>query len=86
LPHPPPLPHPPTHPTPQRFNWLVKKYAPKSVVPGVLGVTDIAGLIAGASEGAGLGNAFLSHIGATDGIYHMLVRPPAPARAAPRSD
>jgi ribosome-binding ATPase YchF (GTP1/OBG family) len=32
-----------------------------------LNVTDIAGLVKGASEGAGLGNAFLSHIQAVDG-------------------
>ncbi|KAL3919825.1 MAG: hypothetical protein SGILL_003557, partial [Bacillariaceae sp.] len=32
----------------------------------------IAGLIRGASEGAGLGNAFLSHIAAVDGIYHLV--------------
>jgi ribosome-binding ATPase YchF (GTP1/OBG family) len=35
-------------------------------------VTDIAGLIKGASEGAGLGNAFLSHIAAVDGIFHLI--------------
>lgn len=38
----------------------------------MLHVTDIAGLIRGASEGAGLGNAFLSHIQAVDGIYHVI--------------
>ena len=35
-------------------------------------VNDIAGLIKGASEGAGLGNAFLSHIQAVDGYYHVV--------------
>ena len=35
-------------------------------------MTDIAGLVAGASEGAGLGNAFLSHIQAVDGIFHVV--------------
>ena len=35
-------------------------------------ITDIAGLIKGASEGAGLGNAFLSHIQAVDGLYHVV--------------
>ena len=33
---------------------------------------DIAGLVKGASEGQGLGNAFLSHIKAVDGIFHLL--------------
>ena len=33
---------------------------------------DIAGLIKGAAEGAGLGNAFLSHIAAVDGIFHLV--------------
>lgn len=46
-------------------------YKPKSVVPAVLTVTDIAGLVKGAAEGAGLGNAFLSHIQAVDGIFHV---------------
>ncbi|DBA03228.1 TPA: hypothetical protein N0F65_011587 [Lagenidium giganteum] len=56
----------------QRFNWLVEKYKPASVVPPVMTITDIAGLVRGASEGAGLGNAFLSHIQAVDAIYHMV--------------
>lgn len=55
----------------ERFDHLVEKYKPKSVVPAVLTVTDIAGLVKGAAEGAGLGNAFLSHISAVDGIFHV---------------
>mmetsp|Transcript_2278 Transcript_2278/g.3802 ORF Transcript_2278/g.3802 Transcript_2278/m.3802 type:complete len:392 (+) Transcript_2278:77-1252(+) len=54
-----------------RFKELVKMYQPKNEVPAMLTVTDIAGLVKGASEGAGLGNAFLSHIQAVDGIYHV---------------
>lgn len=45
-----------------RFNKLVEMYKPKSIVPAQLAITDIAGLVKGASTGAGLGNAFLSHI------------------------
>ena len=56
----------------QRFKWLCDLYKPPSKVPAKLLVTDIAGLIKGASEGAGLGNAFLSHIQAVDGIYHCV--------------
>ena len=56
----------------QKFRYLVEVFKPASIVPAVLKVTDIAGLIRGASEGAGLGNAFLSHIAAVDGIYHLI--------------
>lgn len=41
-------------------------------MPAFLNVTDIAGLVQGANEGKGLGNAFLSHIKACDAIYHMI--------------
>ena len=37
-----------------------------------LQVMDIAGLVKGASEGAGLGNAFLSHIQSVDGLFHVV--------------
>jgi obg-like ATPase 1 len=56
----------------QRFEWLCELWQPASRVPAYLMVTDIAGLIKGASEGAGLGNAFLSHIQAVDGLYHVV--------------
>jgi len=55
-----------------RFEWLCDLWQPASKVPAYLHVTDIAGLIKGASEGAGLGNAFLSHIQAVDGLYHVV--------------
>jgi len=45
-----------------RFKWLCELYKPKSQVPAFLEICDIAGLVKGAAEGAGLGNAFLSHI------------------------
>lgn len=56
----------------QRFKFLCDLYSPPSKVPAVLSVTDIAGLIKGAADGAGLGNAFLSHIAAVDGIFHLV--------------
>jgi obg-like ATPase 1 len=56
----------------QRFEKLCEMYKPKSKVPATINITDIAGLVRGASEGAGLGNAFLSHIQAVDGIYHVV--------------
>ncbi|KAG1658719.1 Obg-like ATPase 1 [Nymphon striatum] len=42
-----------------------------SKVPAFLNVVDIAGLVKGASEGQGLGNAFLSHISACDALFHL---------------
>eukprot|EP00850_Spirogloea_muscicola_P018838 SM000177S03171 [mRNA] locus=s177:27542:32098:+ [translate_table: standard] len=45
-----------------RFDWLISAF---------LEVNDIAGLVRGASAGQGLGNAFLSHIRAVDGIFHV---------------
>jgi len=55
-----------------RFDWLVEQRKPKGVVKPFLTIVDIAGLIKGASTGAGLGNAFLSHINAVDGILHVM--------------
>ncbi|KAL6047510.1 Obg-like ATPase 1 [Balamuthia mandrillaris] len=56
----------------RRFDWLVESFRPASQVPAHLTVTDIAGLVRGAAAGEGLGNAFLSHIRAVDGIYHVV--------------
>ncbi|KAG6373307.1 P-loop containing nucleoside triphosphate hydrolase protein [Boletus reticuloceps] len=55
-----------------RFEWLCDLYKPASRVPAFLTCIDIAGLTAGASTGAGLGNAFLSHVRAVDGIFQMV--------------
>ncbi len=55
-----------------RYEWLCQLYKPKSEVAAVLQIFDIAGLVPGASEGKGLGNAFLSHIKEVDGIYHVV--------------
>jgi len=55
-----------------RFDKLVEIHKPKSQVPACLKIVDIAGLVPGASEGAGLGNAFLSHIQGVDGIFHVI--------------
>lgn len=56
----------------ERFDWLCEQYKPKSQVPAHLTVYDIAGLTRGASTGAGLGNAFLSHIRAVDAIFQVV--------------
>lgn len=54
-----------------RFDWLVEHFKPLSRVPAFLNVVDIAGLVSGASEGLGLGNAFLSHVSACDALFHL---------------
>merc|ERR1712241_659546 len=56
----------------ERYDFLCNYHKPASKVPAWLNITDIAGLVAGASEGQGLGNAFLSHIKACDALFHML--------------
>ena len=45
---------------------------PEKVTPAVVEFVDIAGLVAGASKGEGLGNLFLRHIRETDGIVHLV--------------
>lgn len=56
-----------------RLKFLESVYSPKKVVNAYLTVTDIAGLVRGASEGQGLGNQFLDHIRNVDGIF-LVVR------------
>lgn len=45
-----------------RVDKLCEIYQPKSKINATIQITDIAGLVRGASTGAGLGNNFLSHI------------------------
>ena len=56
----------------KRYDFLVSLWKPATEYPATLNVTDIAGLVKGASEGAGLGNAFLSHIQAVDSLIHVV--------------
>ncbi|KAI8642879.1 GTP-binding protein YchF [Parasitella parasitica] len=56
----------------ERFKWLVDTYKPNKITPAHLTVVDIAGLVRGASQGAGLGNAFLSNVSSVDAIYHLV--------------
>jgi hypothetical protein len=55
-----------------RLNKLAELYNTQKVVPATVTFTDIAGLVAGASEGEGLGNQFLSHIRTTNAIVQVV--------------
>ena len=56
----------------ERYDFLCEYHKPASKVPAFLNVVDIAGLVRGASQGQGLGNAFLANIKACDAIFHLL--------------
>ena len=56
----------------ERLVRLAALYHPKKTTPTTLEFVDIAGLVAGASKGEGLGNQFLSHIREVDAIAHVL--------------
>lgn len=53
----------------QKLSEIVK---PQKVQPAIVEFVDIAGLVAGASKGEGLGNKFLANIRETDGIVNMV--------------
>lgn len=56
----------------ERLNVLGKFYNTKKITPASIEFVDIAGLVAGASKGEGLGNKFLSHIREVDAIVHVV--------------
>lgn len=55
-----------------RLNALADIVSPEKVIPATMEFVDIAGLVAGASKGEGLGNKFLANIRETDAIAHVV--------------
>ena len=55
-----------------RLDVLGKLYNTQKITPASIEFVDIAGLVAGASHGEGLGNKFLSHIREVDAIVHVV--------------
>ena len=56
----------------QRLDAIAAIVKPKAVIPTTMQFVDIAGLVAGASKGEGLGNKFLANIRETDAIAHVV--------------
>ena len=56
----------------ERLEVLGKMYNTQKITPASIEFVDIAGLVAGASHGEGLGNKFLSHIREVDAIVHVV--------------
>jgi len=55
-----------------RLQALADIVKPERIVPAIVEFVDIAGLVAGASKGEGLGNQFLAHIRETDAIVNVV--------------
>ncbi len=55
-----------------RLKKLAAIVKPQKVIPAIVEFVDIAGLVAGASKGEGLGNQFLANIRETDAIAHVV--------------
>ncbi|MDM0043102.1 redox-regulated ATPase YchF [Variovorax dokdonensis] len=55
-----------------RLAQLAEIVKPERIVPAIVEFVDIAGLVAGASQGEGLGNQFLAHIRETDAIVNVV--------------
>ncbi|MBI5447431.1 MAG: redox-regulated ATPase YchF [Gammaproteobacteria bacterium] len=56
----------------ERLTHIAAIINPKRILPTTMEFVDIAGLVAGASKGEGLGNKFLAHIRETDAIAHVV--------------
>jgi GTP-binding protein YchF len=56
----------------ERLAQLAEIVQPERIVPAIVEFVDIAGLVAGASKGEGLGNQFLAHIRETDAIVNVV--------------
>ncbi len=56
----------------QRLAKLAEIYKSKKIIPATVTFVDIAGLVAGASQGEGLGNQFLSHIRSCNAICQVV--------------
>lgn len=56
----------------ERLAALQKMYSAEKVIPATVTFVDIAGLVAGASKGEGLGNKFLANIRECDAIVHVV--------------
>lgn len=56
----------------QRLNKLAEIYGSQKIIPATVTFVDIAGLVAGASKGEGLGNKFLANIRQCDAIVHIV--------------
>jgi len=56
----------------ERLDRLAAIVVPQKVIPTTMEFTDIAGLVAGASKGEGLGNQFLANIRECDAISHVV--------------
>src|ERR1044072_7522828 len=56
----------------ERLAKLAGLYGTQKIIPATVTFVDIAGLVAGASQGEGLGNQFLSHIRTTNAIVQVV--------------